>query len=186
VLTRAQKKEQVADLKEKFGRASCVYVADYRGLDVEGANELRRKLLAEGGGDFEYRVSKNSVLRLAAGDTAVANIAEHFQGPTAIAISYGDPVGLAKVLADFAKGHEEFNLKAGILEGSAVGATEIAKIATLPSLDQLRGMIIGLIQAPATKLVRLLAEPGAQLARVLAARGRQEGSEGPEGQAGEA
>ena len=175
MLTRAQKEEQVSDLKEMFGRASCVYVADYRGLDVEGANELRTRLRTEGGGDFEYRVRKNSVLRLAAGETPVADIAEYFQGPTAIAISYGDPVGLAKVLADFAKVHEGFSLKAGVLEGNTVDAAEIAKIATLPTLDQLRGKFIGLIQAPATKLVRLISEPGAQLARVLAARGGQEG-----------
>jgi len=173
VLTRAQKEEQVADLKERFGRASCVYVADYRGINVEAANELRRKLHAQGGGDYEYRVAKNSVLRFAAGDTVVEGIAEHFQGPTAIAISYGDPVGLAKILTDFAKDHEAFTLKAGVLEGNVVDAEAIVKIATLPSLDQLRGMLIGLIQAPATKLVRLLSEPGAQLARVLGARGRQ-------------
>lgn len=174
MLTRTQKEDQVADLKEKFGRASCVYVADYRGLDVESVNELRDKLHLEGGGDFEYRVTKNSVLRLAAGDTDVADIVEHFQGPTAIAISYGDPVALAKVLADFAKSREVFTLKAGILDGSAVTPAEIARIATLPSLDQLRGKIIGLIQAPATQLVRLLSEPGAQLARVISARGSQE------------
>ena len=173
MLTRAQKEEQVADLKERFGRASCVYLADYRGIDVEAANELRRKLHAQGGGDYEYRVAKNSVLRFAAGDTVVEGIAEHFQGPTAIAISYGDPVGLAKILTDFAKDHEAFTLKAGVLEGNVVDAEAIVKIATLPSLDQLRGMLIGLIQAPATKLVRLLSEPGAQLARVLGARGRQ-------------
>jgi len=175
VLTRAQKEEQVADLKEKFGRASCVYVAGYRGLDVEGANTLRRQLRTEGGGDFEYRVIKNSVLRLAAGDTPVADIVEHFQGPTAIAISYGDPVGLAKILSDFAKENDVFDLRAGVLEGNALDAAAIEKVAKLPSLDQLRGTIIGLIQAPATKLVRLFAEPGAQLARVVSAKGRQEG-----------
>jgi large subunit ribosomal protein L10 len=175
VLTRSQKEEQVAELKEKFGRASCVYVADYRGLDVEAANELRGKLRSDGDGTYEYRVTKNSVLRLAAGDTAVEGIVEHFQGPTAIAIAYGDPVGLAKILADFAKGREVFNLKGGLLDGNVVGAAEIAQIATLPSLDELRGMLVGLLQAPATKLVRLLMEPGAQLARVLGARGGQEG-----------
>jgi large subunit ribosomal protein L10 len=175
VLTRTQKEEQVADLKEKFGRASCVYVADYRGVDVGAANELRTKLHTEGGGDFEYRVIKNTLLRLAAGDTPVESIIEHFQGPTAIAISYGDPVGLAKILSDFAKEHEVFELRAGVLEGSAMDAAAIAQVAKLPSLDQLRGKLIGLIQAPATKLVRLLAEPGAQLARVVSARGRQEG-----------
>ena len=177
MLTRTQKEEQVADLKDKFGRASCVYVAGYRGLDVEIANVLRRQLHTEGGGDYEYRVVKNSVLRLAAGDTPVADIVEHFEGPTAIAISYGDPVGLAKVLSDFANGNDVFDLRAGVLEGSAVDAAEIATVAKLPSLDQLRGMIIGLIQAPATKLVRLLLEPGGQLARVVSARSRQEGDE---------
>ncbi|MBW2290405.1 MAG: 50S ribosomal protein L10 [Deltaproteobacteria bacterium] len=175
MLTRTQKEEQVADLKDKFGRASCVYVAGYRGLDVESANVLRRRLHTEGGGDYEYRVIKNSVLRLAAGDTPIADVIEHFEGPTAIAISYGDPVGLAKVLSDFAKDNEVFDLRAGVLEGNAVDAAEIATVAKLPSLDQLRGMIIGLIQAPATKLVRLLSEPGGQLARVVSARGRQEG-----------
>jgi large subunit ribosomal protein L10 len=175
VLTRVQKEEQVAELREKFGRASCVYVADYCGLDVESANELRRKIRSEGGGEFEYRVTKNSVLRLAAGDTPVEGIAEHFQGPTAIALSFGDPVGLAKVLMDFAKDHEVFTLKGGVLEGSAIDAPGIAKLATLPSLDQLRSTLVGLLQAPAGKLVRLLVEPGAQIARVLGARGRQEG-----------
>jgi large subunit ribosomal protein L10 len=174
VLTRAQKEEQVADLKEKFGRAVCVYLADFRGIDVKAANELRSKLRSEGGGDYEYRVTKNTVLRFAAGDTAVEGIAEYFQGPTALAISYGDPIGLAKVLTNFAKDHESFNLKAGVFEGSVVDAAEIVKIATLPPLDHLRSMLIGLIQAPATKLARLLSEPGAQLARVLGARGRQE------------
>jgi large subunit ribosomal protein L10 len=175
VLTRTQKEEQVADLKDKFGRASCVYVAGFRGLDVDSANVLRRKLRTEGDGDYEYRVVKNCVLRLAAGDTPVADVVEHFQGPTAIAISYGDPVGLAKALADFSKENKSFDLRAGVLEGSAVDAAQIATVAKLPSLDQLRGMIIGLIQAPATKLVRLFSEPGGQLARVVSARGRQEG-----------
>jgi large subunit ribosomal protein L10 len=175
VLTRAQKREQVSDLREKFSRASCVYLADFRGLDVEAANELRRKLRSEGGGDFEYRVIKNTVLRFAAGDTVIGDVAENFQGPTAVAISYGDPVGLARALTNFAKDHKVFTLKAGVLEGNAVDAAEIAKIATLPPLEHLRGMLIGLIQAPATKLARVLSEPGAQLARVLGARGRQEG-----------
>lgn len=175
MLTRAQKEDQVAELREKFGRASCVYVADYCGIDVDAANDLRQRIRSVGEGDFEYRVMKNSVLRLAAGNTKVEGIVEHFQGPSAIALSFGDPVGLAKVLTDFAKDHEVFTLKAGVLEGDVIEAAQIETLAKLPSLDQLRGTIIGLIQAPATKLVRLFAEPGAQVARVLAARGRQEG-----------
>jgi large subunit ribosomal protein L10 len=173
-LTRAQKEQQVAELKEKFGRATCVYVADYRGIDVKSVNQLRSRIRKEGGGDYEYRVTKNSVLRRAAADSDVAHVTNRFEGPTAVAISYGDAVGLAKILVDFAKEYEVFELKAGVLEGKAIEPEEIGTLATLPSLDELRGKLIGLLQAPATKLVRLVSEPGAQLARVLAARGRQE------------
>ena len=175
MLTRVQKEEQVAQLREKFERAACVYIADYRGVDVQSVNELRSRIHKEGEGEYEYRVTKNSVLRRAAADTDAASIAQRFQGPTAIAISYGDPIGLAKILTDFAKDHEVFELKAGVLDGRAIEPDEIGTLAKLPSLDELRGQLVGLLQAPASKLARLAAEPGAQLARVLNARGGQEG-----------
>jgi len=174
VLTRAQKEEQVAELSEKFGRAKSVYVADYRGLSVGAADQLRVRIRKEGAGDFEYRVAKNSILRRAAADQAVAGIAEHFQGPTAIAISFGDPVGLAKILSDFAKDHEVFEIKGGVVDGEVVDSAQIAALATLPSMDELRGKIVGLLLAPATKLVRLISEPGAQLARLVEARRAQQ------------
>ena len=174
MLTRTQKQEQVAELKDKLSRATCVYVADYRGVDVTAVNELRGRIHKEGAGEYEYRVTKNSVLRRAAADTDAASLAEELQGPTAIAISYGDPVGLAKILTDFAKDNEVFELKAGILDGQPIAPAEIGTLATLPSLDELRGILIGLIQAPASKIARLASEPGAQLARVLNARGSQE------------
>ncbi len=174
MLNRAQKQEQVAEYKDKFSRATCVYLADYRGIDVESVNRLRRRIRVEGGGDYEYRVVKNRVIRRAAAETDVAGLEAHFAGPTSVAISFGDPVGLAKIMADFADEIEDFELKGGLLEGRAIEPDEIRKLATLPSLDALRGKIVGLLQAPATKLARLVSEPGAQLARVLAARGRQE------------
>ena len=102
MLTRAQKTEQVGELKEKFARATSVYVADYRGLDVQAMNSLRRKIRTEGRGDYEYRVAKNTILRRAADGSKVAEIAAHFEGPTVIALSYGDPVGLARILTEFA------------------------------------------------------------------------------------
>ena len=171
MLTRAQKEEQVAELREKFGRATCVYVADYRGIDVDSVNKLRRRIRTEG--EYEYRVTKNAVLRLAAADSDVAGIVEHFTGPTAVAMSYGDPAGLAKIVNDFAKDHEAFEVKGGVLEGEVVTSQEIATLATLPSLDELRGTLIGLIQAPASKLARLLNEPAAQLARLMEAKSSQ-------------
>jgi len=175
VLTRAQKAEQVEEFKEKLERAKCVYLADYRGVDVQSVNQLRRRIRSEGGGDYEYRVAKNSVLRRAADACGVEGMSGHLTGPTVVALSYGDPAGLAKILVDFEKDQEDFEIKGGVLDGVAVEQTDIAKLATLPTLDELRGKIVGLLQAPATKLVRIVSEPGAQLARVVAARGRQEG-----------
>ena len=174
MLTRTQKEEQVAELNEKFSRAKSVYVADYRGLDVAAADELRKRIRREGAGDFEYRVAKNAVLRRAVADLDVAGLASHFEGPTAVAISFSDPVGLAKILSDFAKDHEVFELKGGVVDGEVIDTAQIAALAKLPSMDGLRGMIIGLLQASATKLVRLIAEPGTQLARLVEARRAQQ------------
>ena len=91
-------------------------------------------------------------------------------GPSAVAISYGDPVGLAKLLVDFSKANECFEIKGGLVDGKTVDDREIAVLATLPNLEQLRGQLVGLIQASSTKLVRLLKEPGGQVARLLEAR----------------
>ena len=175
MLTRAQKEQQVAEFKDRFERATCVYLADYRGVDVQSVNELRSRIHKEGEGHYEYHVAKNSVLRRAAEASSVAPLRERLDGPSAVAISFSDPVGLAKILVDFAKNHEVFELKAGVLDGRAIDDEEIGTLATLPGLDELRGKIVGLLQAPATKLVRLVSEPGAQIARVVNARGAQEG-----------
>jgi large subunit ribosomal protein L10 len=175
VLSRAKKEEQIAELKDVFGRASCVYVADYRGIDVQSVNQLRTRVHKEGGGEYQYRVTKNRVLKLAVEGSPAAGLTEQFTGPTAIAVSFGDPAGLAKILQEFSKDHEAFELKGGVVEGNEVTPAEIAKLATLPSLDALRGKLVGLLQAPGTKLARLLMEPGGQLARVASARGSQEG-----------
>lgn len=170
MLTRGQKEEQIRELKTKFSRATSVFVAEYRGLDVHRQDALRRKLRAEGKGSYEYRVTKNTLLRRAAEGSDVAHISAHFKGPTAVAISYGDPVGLAKILVDYAKENEIFKLRGAVLDGRPLGQAEIATLATLPSLDALRGKLVGLLSAPASQLARLLAAPGAQLARVIEAR----------------
>lgn len=174
MLSRTQKEEQVAELKAKIERATSLYVVDYRGIGVESANQLRSRVRKEGEGEYEYRVTKNAVLRRAVEGSSFEAITEHFSGPSAVALSFGDPVGLAKILDQFAGDHEVFELKGGVVDGEKLGPAEIAVLATLPSLDELRGKIIGLLQAPAGKLARLLNEPGAGLARVVSARGAQE------------
>ena len=170
MLTREQKRDAVSELSDKFSRATSVFVADYRGLGVLEVRELQTQLRAETDGESEYRVVKNAVLRLACEGSDVAVLKEHFSGPSAVAISYGDPASLAKVLVNFSKDKELFEIKGGMLDGKALEDHEVAKLATLPSLLELRGQIAGLLQAPAGKLARLLKEPGGQLARVVAAR----------------
>ena len=173
MLSRAQKEAQVAELREKFSRATCLYLVDYRGLPVESLNKLRRRVRKEGNGSYEYRVLKNAVLRRAAEGSDYARVAEHFVGPTAIALSYGDPAGLAKILDQFAEENEKFSLKGGVVDGAVVTRADIAVLATLPSLDELRGKIVGLLLAPATKIARLVKEPGAGIARVVSAHAKQ-------------
>ncbi len=171
MLTFEQKKEAVAALKSKLDRANSVIAVDYRGLDVPSINVLRGKLRR--GGDYESHVVKNSILRRAAEGGDLSELADLFQGPTAVALSYGDPVGMAKALVDFAKDNEALELKGGVLDGKTISIGEIAKLATLPSLDGLRGKLIGLLQAPAQKIAMVLQAPGGQLARLTEARRAQ-------------
>jgi large subunit ribosomal protein L10 len=170
VLTLAEKKEAVAELRDKFARAKGIFVADYSGLDVEAVNQLRRGLRGEGDGGYEYRVNKNTLMRRAAEGSDVESIVEYFVGPTALAISYDDPAGLAKALVNYAKEHEAFELRGGLLEGRAIDTNEVEFLATLPSLDQIRAKLAGLIQAPAQKIAMVLCAPAGQLARVVEAR----------------
>ncbi len=170
MLTREQKKEAVSELGDKFARATSVFVADFRGLSVEDVRELRGLLRSESEDDFEYRVAKNSLLALAADGHDAEVLKEHFSGPTAVALSYGDPVGLAKVLVKYSKDHELFEIKGGVLDGKPLNKGEVKHLATLPNLLELRGKLVGLLQAPAVQLARLFNEPGGQLARLVAAR----------------
>lgn len=170
MLTRAQKEEQVVELREKFARAKGVIVADYRGLSVPAVNVLRNQLRTDGPDDYEYRVTKNAMLRRASEGSPVEAMMTHFEGPTAVAIAYGDPVRLTKILVDYAKEHEVFEIRAGVVDGHPVALEDLKKLASLPSLDELRAKLVGLIAAPATKLVRVLSAPAGQLARVVDAR----------------
>ena len=174
MLTRQQKEEQVAELKDKFERATSVIVADYRGLGVSQMETLRGGLRKAEAADSEFRVAKNSVLRLASDGGPAEGLKEHFTGTTSIAISYGDPVALAKALVDYAKENEAFELRSALLDGEVLEPAEISKLATLPSLDELRGKIVGLLQAPAGKIASVLQAPAGQVARVIAAYGAKD------------
>jgi large subunit ribosomal protein L10 len=166
---RSQKQVLVDTLQEDFSGSACIIVTHQTGMSVAEATELRRQMRSAGAG---YRVTKNRLAKRALEGTEFASLAPLFTGPTAVAFSR-DPVAAAKAAVAYANRNDKFTIVGGGLNGQALDAAGVRALATLPSLDELRGRIIGLIQAPATKLAGLLQAPAAQLARVLAAHADQ-------------
>jgi len=165
-MNKQSKEALVAEFAEKLKQAKAAFLADYRGLDVEQANDLRNKLREVG---VEYRVVKNTLLRLAAKDTDAACFEEHLNGPTAIALVDADPVAPAKALVEFAKKHQVFELKAGMLDGKLIDASAIKALSDLPSREELLAKMLGSMSAPATNFVGVLAAVPRSFVQVLAA-----------------
>ena len=162
-MDRAQKAETVESLKGVFAGAGVVVVGHYTGLTVAELTVLRSRLRSEGAA---LKVVKNRLVKLAIDGTPKAAAADLFAGPTAIAYS-ADPISAAKVAVAYAKEKEKFVVLGGLFGDQLLDKQGIQALATLPSLDELRGKLIGLVQAPATKIAGVLAAPGGQLARVL-------------------
>jgi len=175
---RAQKQELTASLHRDLSETVCVVITHQSGLSVAEVSQLRRQMRSAGA---RYRVTKNRLVRRALEGTPFAELAPLFTGPTAIAFSQ-DPVAAAKAAVEYANRNTKLTIVAGGLAGQTLDQAAVRALATLPSLDELRGKIIGLINAPATKLAVLLQTPGGQLARVLAAYSEKDGAE----QSGEA
>ncbi len=152
MLNRQQKQEQVEVLRAKVAKASSLVVVDYRGMTVDDANSLRSKLRQAGGKQIEYRVTKNTLLKIATRGTAHEPIAKHLEGPTAVAIAYEEPAAMAKVLVAYAKENAKFKIKGGVVDGEAVDPAAIGVIAQLPSKLELRGMLAGTLQSPLRNL----------------------------------
>ena len=170
-MDRAQKQQIAAALHQDLNDTVCVVVTHQTGLSVDEVTQLRRQMRSAGA---RYRVTKNRLARRAIEGTPFADLAPLFTGPTAIAYSR-DPVAAAKAAVEYANRNNKLTVIGGGLSGQALDAAGIKALATLPSLDELRGRIIGLIQAPATKLAGLLQAPAGQLARVLAAHAEKSG-----------
>lgn len=165
-MNRNSKEQVVAELAQKLAATKTAFLADYRGLNVEQVNTLRGELRKAG---VEYQVVKNTLLRLAAKDTAVECLDPHLNGPTAIAIAGADPVAPAKVLTEFAKANAKFELKAGALDGRLLSVEDIKALADLPSREVLLAKLLGSLNAPASNFVGVLAAIPGSLVRVLAA-----------------
>jgi large subunit ribosomal protein L10 len=159
------KKSAVAEISAQLAGAQAVVVAEYRGLEVEGMTELRRRARASG---VYLRVLKNTLARRAVKDTPFEKLADQMVGPLIYGIS-SDPVASAKVLNDFAKDNEKIVLKAGAMPGSLLSATEVKSLATMPSRDELIAILMRTMQAPVAQFVRTLNEVPARFARTVAA-----------------
>lgn len=174
-MNRTVKQEQVELMHEKLKRAKAVFLADFRGMNVEKATTLRNELRTAA---VEYKVFKNSLLELASKETDFECLQPHLAGPTAVAISYDDPVSAAKVLSKFAKVPQgAFVLKAGVLSGKLLDVAQIQALADLPSREVLLAKMLGSMQAPATNFVGVLAAIPGSFVRVLdAIRVQKEGN----------
>ena len=148
MLTRAQKEEQLAFLKERVERANSMLAVDYRGLTVAQLTELRRKLREVGEGQIDYRVTKNTLLRRAIAGTGFEGLGRFLEGPTAVAFAFEDASSAARVLVDYAKDNEKLGIKGGVVEGDVVDLAGIQSLAKLPGKFELRGMLAGTLQAP--------------------------------------
>ncbi len=161
--TRAQKKDDIAFLSDKMKNTGGVVVAQYAGLTVKAITDLRNRVRAEGG---ETKVMKNTLAKLAVKDSEFSGITDYLSGQTLL-IYADDPTVPARVANDFSKDNENLVIMGGALPGEALDANRVKALANLPSLDQLRGKLVGILQAPAQKLVGVTQAPAAQLARVI-------------------
>jgi large subunit ribosomal protein L10 len=164
-MDRSQKAESVASLNAVFNEVGVVIIARNLGLTVAQSTALRGKIRDAGA---SYKVAKNRLAKLAIKDTDYAGLDDLFTGPTAIATSV-DPVAAAKAVVDFAKTNDKLEIVGGSMGSLVLNAEGVKALASLPSLDQLRGTIIGLVQAPATKIAQLVTAPAGKLARVFGA-----------------
>ncbi len=164
-MNRAKKLEIVAKLKEAFLSSSIVIVARNQGITVGEANSLRRSMRSA---NTVFCVTKNRLAKIALQGSVYDGLDSLFLGPTAIAYS-ADPVSAAKVIVDYAKTNKNIEILGGMMGDQYLDISQVQALASLPSLDELRGQLVGLISAPATKIARILQAPAGQLARVCGA-----------------
>ena len=164
-MDRSKKEALVAELHQDFEENNLVVVTHQSGLTVSEVSDLRRQMREAG---CKFKVTKNRLAKIALKETKFEALEDAFTGPTAIALSE-DPVAAAKIAVEFANENEKLTIVGGALDADILDADGVKTLAKLPSLDELRGKIVGLLQAPATKVAGVLQAPAGQLARVMGA-----------------
>jgi large subunit ribosomal protein L10 len=169
-MNRSEKTDAVAVLNATFNESAVVVVTRNLGLTVAQSTDLRLKMRDAGA---SYKVAKNSLTKIALADTQYSGLSDLLTGPTALATS-GDPVAAAKVAVEFAKTNDKLEIVGGAMGEMLLDVNGVKALASLPSLDELRAKIVGLVQAPATKVAQVIVAPAGQLARVFGAYAAKE------------
>ena len=171
-MDRVTKESQVSELKEKLAKTAALVLADYRGIDVPTVTSLRNEFRKV---QCEYKVYKNTLVKLAIKGTKMEGIGKHLEGPTAIIFSWESPSAPAKVATKIAKEQEKFVLKGGYFEGSVLDKQGVEGLATMPGKDELRAKLLATFMAPATDLVRTLSAGAQNFMYLLAAKEKAAG-----------
>lgn len=171
-MNRTEKEDLVASLKSQFEGTNLMVVTHQSGLTVAESSDLRNRMREAGA---SFKVTKNRLARLALEGTKFSELTPLFKGPTAVALSE-DPVAAAKVAVKFAKDNEKLVVVGGALDDQVLDIDRISALAALPSLDELRAKIVGMLSTPATRIARVLNAPGGQVARVIAAYSEKGGA----------
>lgn len=170
-MNRSEKEELVAQVRDRMMQAKGIVITQQSGLTVSEVTDLRRQMREAGA---EFKVLKNTLAKIAVTGTPMEGLSSLLEGPTAVAFSIEDAVAAAKIASKFSNSNQKLKVVGGYLDGRVLDAHSVDLIAKLPSLDELRGKIVGVLCAPATKLAVLAKEPASRVARVIGARGRGE------------
>ena len=160
MMSKQQKKDYVEEMKKVFTSNEAVMIAHYQGLNVNELDKIREEMRKSG---IFFKVTKNRITKIALKDTKYKELEKFFTGPTAAAIS-SDPIMSAKILSKYAKSGKKLKLVAGYMDGKVLEAEDVAKIATLPTLDEARAKITGILSTPAQKFLSILLAPGSKIA----------------------
>ena len=166
MMNKEAKKNYIDEMIKNFTTNESVMIAQYQGLNVTELDELRKELRDKG---ILFKITKNRITKIAIKETPVKDLEKYFTGPTAAAIS-SDPITTAKILTKFAKSHDKLKIVAGFMDGKVLDQKEVAIIATLPSLEEARAKIVGILATPAQKIISILLAPGSKIANLARAK----------------
>ena len=166
MMNKQEKKNYISEMEAQFQNNESILVTHYQGLTMSDLYDLRAQMREHG---IKFQITKNRITKIAIKDSPVKELEKYFTGPTAAAMS-SDPIVTAKILTKFAKTHNKLKIVAGFMDGKVLDEKEVAIIATLPTLDEARAKIVGILATPAQNLVSILLAPGSKIANLARAK----------------